>query len=358
MARTYTVTENTNSRKMQIQTPGAGSSVFSYEFNIRPTSGTAGTVNEEYQAAYTALRTYLGTPIGKLTDISAYSSSPFGALGSVRSINMEIEPGSDHVYRSVVAWQSEFPAIYDSSNTDRLVISGQASLNFSSQPAIRMMDMYKKAVVPTLAQQTAADTAGGYYHSSYLISVQGNNPTYNGSAVYSLDVAGRPVKLPCSQIEVIIDEPWCSSTDLVQDTQLGVWPSPLGNSSHLYKRNSVAWMGFPAGTLLYMGTTTSPRQFHTHTLSHRFIYDEYQHFEQQTFQSVFGIDNISAIENAFGTGITINTSLSAFWFNHYGLSDFDDSSTGFVFGNVATATQVNSGIEDWTATGNAGPITQ
>ena len=99
MARTYTVTENTNSRKMQIQTPGAGSSVFSYEFNIRPTSGTAGTVNEEYQAAYTALRTYLGTPIGKLTDISAYSSSPFGALGSVRSINMEIEPGSDHVYR-------------------------------------------------------------------------------------------------------------------------------------------------------------------------------------------------------------------------------------------------------------------
>jgi len=358
MTRTYTVTENTNSRKMQIQTPGAGSSVFSYEFNIRPTSGSAGTVNEEYQAAYTALRTYLGTPIGKLTDISAYSSSPFGALGSVRSINMEIEPGSDHVYRSVVAWQSEFPAIYDSSNTDRLVISGQASLNYSSQPAIRMMDMYKKAVVPTIAQQTAADTAGGYYHSSYLVSVSGTNPTYNGASIDSLDVAGKPVKFPAAQIEVVIDEPWCSTTDLVQGTELGVWPSPLGNSALLYKRNNSAWLGFPAGTLLYMGTTTSPRQFHTHTLSHRFIYDEFQHFEQQTFQSVFGIDNISAIENAFGTSITVNTSLSVFWFNYYGLADFDHASTGFTWGNAATATQVNSGIEDWTAAGNEGPITQ
>lgn len=358
MARTYTVTENTNSRKMQIQTPGAGSSVFSYEFNICPTSGTVGTINEEYQAAYNALRTYLGTPIGKLTDISAYSSSPFGALGSVRSINMEIEPGSDHVYTSVVTWQSEFPAIYDSSNTDRLVISGQASINFSSQPAIRMMDLYKKAVLPSISMQEAADTAGGYYHSDYLVSAGGENPTYRSSPVYSLDVAGRPVKFPSSQIEVVIDEPWCSSTDLVQSTQLGVWPWPLGNVHLLYKRNSSTFLYFPAGTLLYMGTTTSPRQFHTHTLSHRFIYDEYQHFEQQTFQSVFGIDNISAIENAFGTSITVNTSLSVFWFNYYGLADFDNASTGFTWGNAATATQVNSGIEDWTADGNEGPITQ
>ena len=361
MARTYTVTENTNSRKMQIQTPGAGSSVFSYEFTVRPTSGTVGTVNEEYQAAYNGLRAHLGIPIGKLTDISAYSSSPFGALGSVRSINMEIEPGSDHVYRSVVTWQSEFPAIYSSDDTDPLVISGQACLNYTSQPSLRMVDIYKSAALPSTSAQNAADTAGGLYHASYLVSAGGSNPTYNGSPVYSIDVAGRPVKFPSGQIEVVIDEPWAAKSDLVNGADLGLWPEGMGNSGFLYKRNSTEYLGFPAGSLLFMGTTTSPRQFHTHTLSHRFIYDEYQHFEQQTFQSVFGIENISTIDNAFGTTASVSTSLSVFWTNYYGLADFNHDSGGsggFIWGNVATATQVDSGLVDWTASAYAGPITQ
>ena len=159
MARSYSVYENPNSRKLQIQTPGVGSTVFSYEFTIRPTTGDVGTVNEEYQAAYNALRTYLGVPLGKLTDISAYSQSPFGAMGSVRSINMEHEPGGDHVYKAVVTWQSEFPEIWDSSNTDAIVVSGQAAINYSSQPAVRVFDYYKSTALPTIAQQTAAATA-------------------------------------------------------------------------------------------------------------------------------------------------------------------------------------------------------
>jgi hypothetical protein len=103
-----------------------------------------------------------------------------------------------------------------------------------------------------------------------------------------------------------------------------------------------------------MGTTTSPRQFHTHTLSHRFIYDEYEHFEQQTFQGIFGITNISYVSNIASTGLGANVALDVFWLNWYGTADFDN----FVFGNAATATQVSVGIVDWSATGNEGPITR
>lgn len=349
MARTYSVYEDLDTRKMQIQTPGVGSTVFTYEYTIRPISGTEGTTDEEYQAAYNALQTYLGVPIGKLTDISAYTSSPFGALGSVRSINMEYESGSDHVYRAAVAWQTEFPVIYSSGDTDVLVSSGQAAINYSSQPAVRMMDLYKQALRPTIAQQTAATS--GYYHASHRVT---SGQLYNGSAVYDLDVAGKPVKFPVPQIEVVIDEPWCKSSDLQASTELGTWPKWNGNSDFLFKRNDDEFMGFPAGSLLYMGTTTSPRQFHTHTLSHRFIYDEYEHFEQQTFQGIFGITNISYVSNIASTGLGANVALDVFWINWYGTADFDN----FVFGNAATATQVSIGIVDWSATGNEGPITR
>tara|TARA_R100000664_G_scaffold19967_1_gene29163 strand:- start:6619 stop:7683 length:1065 start_codon:yes stop_codon:yes gene_type:complete len=354
MARTFSVYENPNSRKLQIQTPGAGSSVFSYEFTIRPVSGTEGTTDEEYQAAYNALRTHLGVPIGKLTDISAYSTSPFGSLGSVRSINMEHEPAADHVYRAVVTWQSEFPAIYDSENTDRMVISGQAAINYSSQPAVRMFDMYKRTALPTTAQQTAAATAGGFYHSDYLVDV--GNTTYNSETIESVDVAGRPLKVPALQIEVVIDEPWASSSDLVQNTQLGLWPRWDANSDFIYKRNSAAFMSFPAGTLLYLGTTTSPRQFHTHTLSHRFLYDEFEHFEQVTFQSVTGIENISAIDNFPGSSLSASCSKMAYWTNHYHTTSFGN----FTWANAATASQVSNGLVDWSASSGdyAGPITQ
>ena len=349
MTRAYTVYEDQDTRKMQIQTPGVGSTVFTYEFIIRPTTGTQGTDNEEYQAAYNALQTYLGVPIGKLTDISAYSQSPFGDLGSVRSINMEFESASDHVYRAAVAWQSEFPAIYSATDTDVLVASGQAAINYSSQPSVRMMDLYKVANRPTIAQQTAAETAGGYYHSSFKVT---SEQAYDSQPVYDLDMNGRPVKYPVAQFEVVIDEPWCSKASLQTDTPMGQWPAWNGNSTFMFKRNDAAYMNFPAGTLLYMGTTTSPRQFHTHTLSHRFIYDEFQHFEQQTFQSLYGITNSSAVDDIAGTGLGANVALNVYWLNYYGLADFST----FVWGNAATDTQVGTGIVDWTTA--AGPITR
>lgn len=355
MARTFTVYETPNSRKMQLQTPGAGSSTFSYEFTIRPESGSAGTTDEEYQAAYNALRSYLGVPIGKLTDISAYSDSPFGSFGSVRSVNMQHEAGADHVYRAVVTWQSEFPAIYDSSNTDRLVVSGQASINYTSQPAQRNVDIYKSTTQPTALQQTTAAAAGGIYHTDYLIDCRGDNPTYNSVAVESVDVLGKPLKYPALQIEVVIDEPWCASGSIGTSvgTELGLWPKWNANSALIFKRNSAEFMGFPAGSILYMGSTTSPRQFHTHTISHRFVYDEFQHFEQSTWTSVTGIPNISVIEDFLGSETNAACSGLCFWFNPYHVADF----SGFDFANAATNDQVNDGFLDWSLPANSGPIT-
>ena len=86
MARTYTAFENPASRQFQIQVPGVGRSSVSYSLTIKPTSGTIGTEDEEYQGAVNALRAWTGAALGKVTRATAFPTGydePWGDLGAV-----------------------------------------------------------------------------------------------------------------------------------------------------------------------------------------------------------------------------------------------------------------------------------
>ncbi len=144
MTRVYTCREDMNSRRVQVQTPGVGGSVFTLYYTVFPSSGTAGTANDEYGAAWAALQSHIGVAVGKLTGVSEYdtsggtSNSPFGVLGSVRSVNMEPNPDGDFVYQAVVVYQTEFPIEYDASSAPTAVVaSGQSCINYSSTAGSR-----------------------------------------------------------------------------------------------------------------------------------------------------------------------------------------------------------------------------
>ena len=362
MPRTYTVRENTESRRIQLQTPGVGSSVFTYSFTVFPSSGTKGSNNDEFGAAWSALQVHIGVAIGKLTGISQYdesgggSASPYGVLGSVRSINMDPEPDTDFVFTAQVVYQTEFPAMYDATTDPYAVIaSGQACIGYRTSPGRRMMEVYKETSLPTSAQQDAAATAGGLFHQSYLIDA---SSTYNGDTVYSIDIKGKPCKKPIYQQEVTIEEPWSQRSDQITSGMfLGQWPENDLAGAYTLKRNDAEFMGYPAGTLLYTGTTTTPRQFHTHTLSHRFLYDEKQHFEQMTINGLYGLDYTypdTAAVTVDSTPLTTLTQNYVLWVNYYDTADF----SGFSWANQATATQISDpdGLAAWTSTN--GPIEQ
>ncbi len=382
MTRVYTCRENMESRRVQVQTPGVGGSVFTLYFTVFPSSGTVGAANDEYGAAWGALQSHLGVAIGKLTGIDQYetsggdTNSPFGILGSVRSVNMEPQSDGEFVYQAVVVYQTEFPVEYDATSAPNAIVSsGQACINFSSQAGSRSIDLYKmprlsetetpSAALPTIAEQTAAQSAGGLYHDAYRMEV---GQTYQGKTLDSLDIGGTAYKRPCAQYEVIISEPWASRSSGIYPagvgdgsaTYLGQWPQAQNSSidAFLYKRNNAEFLGFPAGTLLYTGTGTQPRQFHSHTLTHRFLYDEFQHFEQLPLSTVLGVNSLtqydSGLDSSDGTDIKVQVIRNAVWINHHALATFAD----FVWGNAATANQVESsnGFARWDT--ESGPVSK
>tara|TARA_R110001592_G_scaffold48004_1_gene151598 strand:- start:1252 stop:2241 length:990 start_codon:yes stop_codon:yes gene_type:complete len=320
-----------------------------------------GTTDEEYEAAVLALRTFLGVPIGKLTDISQFATSPFGDLGSVESISFQRVSDSDHVYESVVAWGTSFPNEYSpvDASTMQFVDSGVSSINYSSRQATRMADRYKLTDLPTTSEQIAA--ADSYYNGSYLItSIDASGVEI--PAVESLDIASsRPQKRPIKQVEIEITEPWNKKISINPTggaVNVGAWPDvTLFQSAYVDTRNNVEFLGCPIGTLLYKGASASSSGAHSYQLSHRFIYDEDQHFNQTVLHNQWGLSNIAVISNAGGSGLSVQVNNKVFWVVDYplGVSGSSNDWTDFAWVNAATL-QMSSNMQ--TPAAGSGPISR
>ena len=347
MTRAYTCYENPGSRQWNIQVPGAGRTSFLYSLTIRPTVVTGsqpvpGTTDEEYEAAVQALRTYLGVPIGKLTDISQFATSPFGDLGSVESISFQRVSESDHVYESVVSWGTSFPNEYNptDASTMQFVDSGTSSINYSSRQATRMTERYKLTALPSTADQVAAGDT--YYNGSYLItSLDASGGLIAG--VEALDIASsKPVKRPIKQVEIEITEPWNKKIQISPAggaVNVGAWPDvTLFQSAYVDTRNNVSFLGCPIGTLVYKGCSASAAGAHSYHLTHRFIYDEDQHFNQLVLHNQWGLSNIATVDNAGGSGLKVQVNNKVFWVVDYplGVSGASDDWNNYLFVNAAT----------------------
>ena len=358
MTRAYTCYENPGSRQWTIQVPGAGRTQFSYLLTIRPSSGTEGTTDEEYEAAVGALRTFLGVPIGKLTDISQFAQSPFGDLGAVESISFQRVSDSDHVYESSVTWGTSFPNEFTGTGTE-FVDSGVSSIRYMSRQATRMADRYKLTSLPTTSEQiSAADT---YYNGSYLITSQDASGSLD-PLVQNLDIASsKPVKRPIKQVEIEVVEPWNKKIQINPTggtVNVGAWPDvTLFQSAFVNTRNNAAFLGCPIGTLLYKGASASASGPHSYELTHRFVYDEDQHFNQLVLHNEWGLSNIARVANAGGSGIDVQVNNKVFWVVDYPLGASSSSNDWADFGWVNAATSQMSGNMQVPAA-NSGPISR
>lgn len=362
MARTYTAFENPASRQFQIQVPGVGRSSVSYSLTIKPTSGTIGTEDEEYQGAVNALRAWTGAALGKVTRATAFPTGydePWGDLGAVDSISFQRVSDSDHVYESTVTWGTSFPDEYTSGSNIQFVDTGVSAITFNSRQATRMIDLYKATDLPTTAEQVSAGTT--FYNATYIIqTIDASGGAVSG--VESLDIAGgKPVKRPVRQVEIEITEPWNKKISISPTggaVNVGAWPDVTNYAStYVNTRNETAFLGCPAGTLLYKGASASSTSQHSYALVHRFIYDEKQHFNQVPLHNQWGLSNIATVSNAGGSGLTVQVNNKVFWTNDYpmGASGTSNDWANFAWVNGAT-THMEAGIDAPSA--NSGPISR
>ncbi len=259
-----------------------------------------------------------------------------------------------------VTWGTVFPNEYTTaSGAIQFVDTGVASITFNSRQATRMIDMYKVTDLPTTANQVSAGST--FYNSTYIIETMDAS---GGSVagVESLDIAGgKPVKRPVRQVEIEINEPWNKKIGISPTggaVNVGAWPDVTNYASaYINTRNEEAFLGCPAGTLLYKGASASSTSQHSYALSHRFIYDELQHFNQVPLHNQWGLSNVATVDNAGGSGLKVQVNNKIFWTNDYPLGASSTSSlwANFAWVNAAT-THMESGIDAPSA--NSGPISR
>lgn len=374
MARTYTVYETPASRQFEYQTPGLGQTKFTYNLLIRPDSGDRGTDNQEYQAAYAALSTYLGDQLGKLQSVSVVEGSGgnlLGNVGAVRNITFDPVPDTDFVYRSTVTFITEFPPTTDTAS-DSFAFSGTAGIAYRATPQTRVVDTYKLLRgnnypgIPTSSQQSANPDVVNFATGFVLTAIDTTaDPPTENTAVQNLDIAFKPVPMRVAQMRIEITEPWASTNSAVLNNTnnlIGSWPSWTANVDLIGRRNGAAFLGANEGELLYLGTSCAPRQFHTYTLTHVFLWDEWSHFNQMPLSGFTGLDNVAVIEDSTHPLGAFQCNESVLWTNPYPIGTYGD--TTFEFANAATTAAVANGaslpkiFENPGASGAEGPVTR
>lgn len=108
----------------------------------------------------------------------------------------------------------------------------------------------------------------------------------------AIDEAGKPFSWPIRQIEITIDILWDGND---------CFPDFASFADYTNQRNSAAFLGFPAGSLLYLGPSFAPKHFGWYVCSHRFLWDQFYHCEQRPKLDIDGkplTDGLGGIGNA------------------------------------------------------------
>lgn len=116
-----------------------------------------------------------------------------------------------------------------------------------------------------------------------------------------IDEAGKPFSWPLRQIEITVDILWDGND---------CFPAFSDFADYTNKRNSATFLGFPAGSLLYLGPSFAPKHFGWYACSHRFLWDQLSHCEQRP---KLDIDGRPITDGAGGIG----NAAEVYWFQIY-----------------------------------------
>ena len=144
------------------------------------------------------------------------------------------------------------------------------------------------------------------------------------------DKEGKPQHRDVAQVVITVQFLWNTA-----ETGVG-YPNLATGAAEINKRNTSAWIGFPAGSVLFAGISADPDQDEYVRLTYTFIYDAWYHLEQQP-----ELDPEQRVEvNATGNAETVK------WFQPYpNTYDLDE-----LFGNYELA-WLEDGWLAWTTPG-------
>lgn len=137
------------------------------------------------------------------------------------------------------------------------------------------------------------------YRSDTPATAAAEGTTISGSNY--VDKEGKPEHRDVAQVVMTVQFLWNTS-----DSGVG-YPNLATGAAEINKRNSDAFIGFPAGSVLFAGISADPDQDEYVRLTYTFIFDTWYHLEQQP-----ELDPEQRVElNATGNADTVK------WFQPY-----------------------------------------
>lgn len=155
-------------------------------------------------------------------------------------------------------------------------------------------------------------------------------PPTSWAAGSKVDSNGTPLQFKIAQQSIQIDILWDRTADKSLNTSTNQYDSPdppsTWTSDYCNKRNSVSFLGWPAGFVTYLGWTANESPDEWLVVSHRFLADDWQFLEQRPGPNASG-KALLAAGPSWGSSPSLPTQSVAnvAWYQPYiVLADFSD----------------------------------
>ena len=236
----FTLVERPNSRSYSI-VPTPGESFITIQYLMTYSSGSVQPTEQQILAA-------AGTVPSRI-DSALYTSDPYLKTMVVREVS--VEPVRERQNAWVVTKRAS------TRNGSLLSQTDGSYCSCTRATVVRSTAMYRKgATFPTngtVAFASGADIGGD-----------------------KVDTNGKPKVYDVPQQLVTIETQYDRTLPQATPAAEPLWAT---YTSYVGNRNSVLFLGFPIGTLLYQGFQTAPEDNY-YRMSHTFLYDAWYHLEQ------------------------------------------------------------------------------
>lgn len=130
-----------------------------------------------------------------------------------------------------------------------------------------------------------------------------------------VDMRGTPLNALGPQINFVVETMY--EARYLKASTSKPWPDyELKAANFMLKRNSVGFMGLPAGSVVFVGMDENEVDDLWRIASYRFIWDLYGHLEQRVYPEVNG-KALVADTSTFPTGDTMMHASKVYWYQPY-----------------------------------------